>query len=140
MASQSTEDTYYVCAEKDLLHLFERSFLPTKPQGVPTFEDSQGNICLGPAFLRPTKIYDSFYPRTENVDLLYERGWSIGEAAHHLNFRHWPKSSNIWTVWLDRVQDSRANRLHEVGIFHAMNASRFTTPQNNPLIISALCF
>ena len=74
MASQSTEDTYYVCAEKDLLRLFERPFLPSKPQGVPTFEDNQGNICLGPALFRPTEIYDSFYPRTEYVDLLYERG------------------------------------------------------------------
>ena len=60
MASQSTEDTYYVRAEKDLQQLFERSFMPTKPQGVPTFEDNQGNICLGPALLRPTEIYDSF--------------------------------------------------------------------------------
>ena len=131
MASQSTEDTYYVRVEKDLLRSFERSSLSGRPQGVPTFEDSQGNICLGPALLRPTKIYDSFYPRTENVELLYERGWSIGEAARHLNFWHWPKSSNVWTVWLDRIQDSRASRLHEVGIFHAMNASRFTTPQKD---------
>ena len=89
MASQPTKETYYVRAKKDLLCMFEGSFSSqSKPHGVPTFEDDRGNTCREPALLRPTDIFDSFYPKTESVKLLYERGWAMGEAAHHLNFRH----------------------------------------------------
>ena len=79
MASQPIKiektDTYYVREEKNLLHMFESSYSSKeKPYGLPTFEDSQGNIYLGPALLQPTDVFDSFYPKIENVKLLYERG------------------------------------------------------------------
>ena len=54
MASQliavDDTDTYYVRAEKSLLHMFETTTLASEtPQGDPMFEVDQGNVCLGPA-------------------------------------------------------------------------------------------
>ena len=52
-------DTYYVRAEKDLLRMFETTTLASEtPQGNPTFEDNQGNVCLGPALLQPPMAFD----------------------------------------------------------------------------------
>ena len=70
MASQliavEDTDTYYIRAEKSLLHMFETTTLASEtPQGDPTFEDDQGNVCLGPALLQPPRVFDSFYPKSE---------------------------------------------------------------------------
>ena len=77
MASQliaiEDTDTYYVRAEKALLRMFETTSSASEtPQGDPTFEDDQGNVCLGPALLQPPKVFDSFYPKFECTTLLYE--------------------------------------------------------------------
>jgi len=134
-------DNYYIIAEKSLLRTFETTTSSAeRPHGNPTFEDDQGNICLGPALLQPTAAFDSFYPKSECTSLLYERDFDMAEVAQGLTFRHWPKTSPAWTKWLDRVQASRAKTLHDMGIFRAMNVSRYTSPQNNPMVFAALCF
>ena len=77
MASQliavEDTDTYYVRAEKSLLHMFETASLASEiPQADPMFEDDQGNVCLGPALVQPPMVFDSFYPKSECTTLLYE--------------------------------------------------------------------
>ena len=96
MASQliavEDTDTYYVRAEKALLRMFETKALALEtPQGDPTLEDDQGNVCLGPALLQPPKVFDSFYSKSECTMLLYEQEQDLSGIAQSLNFRHWPK-------------------------------------------------
>ena len=80
-------DTYYVRAEKSLLRMFETTTLASEtPQGDPTFEDEQGNVCFGPALLQPPKVFDSFYPKSECTMLLYEQEQDLSGIAPSLNF------------------------------------------------------
>ena len=85
-------DTYYVLAEKNMLRMFETTtFISETPQGNPTFEDDQGNICLDPTLLQPPIVFNSFYPKSKCTALLYEREQDLSGMGQNLNFHHWPK-------------------------------------------------